>query len=79
MTRHIELQITESRRADVPQPNGNFEVFMVKTYRVAGVGPDNLSAFQAALAQGGAEILEREIGIPGLLLAQLGFKTTQPS
>lgn len=79
MNKHLEIQITESRRSDAPLPNGSFEVFMVRSFRVAGTGESNLAAFQDALRKGGAEVLEKEIGIPGLLLAQLGLKDNQPS
>ena len=79
MNQHVELQITVSHRADTPLPNGNFEVMMTRTFRVAGHGPTNIAAFALALKNGGSAILENEIGLPGILLAQLGLKTSDAS
>ena len=79
MNQHVELQITVSHRADAPLPNGNYEVYQTRTFRVAGHGPTNLAAFALALKMGGSAILENEIGLPGILLAQLGLKTSDAS
>jgi hypothetical protein len=74
MAKHVEVSITITDRSEVPMPNGNYEVFATTNHRGAGVGSNNLQAFQAAMEKGGgAEFLADVVGIPRLAMAQLGL------